>query len=149
MKKNKTTTNIYDQYINYLIELEALGLDPSKGIEKHHIVPKHSSHSSCVYYSAFYPIFVYCSSQNHTLAHFYRFLAYGERGDWVAYVMRKDQKTNAFERSLMAVEKNKKAAILFWDPKWQSKQGKKSSILSKKKGTLILSGRVNRLKKAD
>lgn len=89
--------NIYEQYIIYLRKLESLGLDPNQGIEKHHITPLHVDIKSTDV--------VYCSTKNHTLAHFYRFLAFRERGDWVAYTMRKNQKTNAFERSLLAVKK--------------------------------------------
>lgn len=51
--------------------------------------------------------------------------------------MRKDQKTNARERSLLAVAKNKDLGILFWNKEWQSQQGQKANKISKTKKTLF------------
>jgi hypothetical protein len=42
--------------------------------------------------------------------------------------MRWNQKIGSTERSLLAVEKNKKLKNLFWNSKWQSKQGQKGGI---------------------
>lgn len=44
--------------------------------------------------------------------------------------MRWNQKIGLKERSLLAVEKHKKLKKLFWDPKWQSTQGKKGGRIS-------------------
>lgn len=110
-------SDIYSQYINYLQKLESFGLNPAEEVEKHHSIPKHTGYST--------KLVVYCTQANHTLAHYYRFLAYGEKGDRVAYRMRKNQSINSRERALLAVEKNKRLALGFWNSEFQSKQGKK------------------------
>lgn len=69
-----------------------------------------------------------CTQQNHTLAHYYRYLIYKEKGDRVAFIMRWNQTIGNRERSLLAVEKNKKNKNLFWDSEWQSVQGKKGGL---------------------
>nr|AOC61646.1 putative H-N-H homing endonuclease [Gloeotilopsis planctonica] len=121
--------NIYELFIKYLIELEAATPEPKKKLmEKHHIVPKHAGGSPTGQV-------VFCSPENHTLAHFYRYLVYGEQGDWVCYQMRKNQKTTLRERSLLAVEKQKKLQINFWSSKWQSRQGKKGGKIGGIKDT--------------
>jgi hypothetical protein len=106
--------DIYDQFIDYLKKLALKGLDLNEGVKKHHIFPKHAGGSDER------NNIVLVSTKNHTLAHFYRFLAYKEKGDWVTYIMRKDRKTNSRERSLLTGAKNKKAGILFWSKDWQS-----------------------------
>ena len=51
--------------------------------------------------------------------------------------MRWNQKIGSTERSLLAVEKNKKLKNLFWNKEWQSNQGEKSSINQKKNKKLF------------
>ena len=126
--KSNSELNIYIRFIEYLKTEEKLGLDLKKGIEKHHIIPKHTGYSDNALVS--------CFSANYTLAHFYRFLAYGEKRDWIAYSMRKNQKLNANELSLLVVEKNKKAKILFWDSDWQKTQGLKGGLLGGSKKSI-------------
>jgi len=122
--------NIYELFIKYLIELEAITPEQKKKLmEKHHIVPKHAGGSPTGQ-------IVSCSPENHTLAHFYRYLVYREQGDWVCYQMRRNQKTTLRERSLLAVEKQKKLQINFWSSKWQSHQGKKGGKIGGSKNTL-------------
>ena len=55
-----------------------------------------------------------------------------KKGNLVAFTMRWNQKIGSTERSLLAVEKNKKLKNLFWNQEWQSDQGKKPSINQKK-----------------
>ena len=86
--------------------------------EKHHILPLHDGGLKNG------PT-VLCSSQEHTLAHYYRYLAYRQRGDLVAYKMRWNQKLSLSERSQLAVEKNKQLKNTFWNSEWQSIQGQK------------------------
>ena len=84
--------------------LEDLPLE--EGVEKNRIIPKHAGGSNEI------NNIVLVSTKNHTLVHYYRFLAYQEKGDWVAYVMGKDQKTNIrVFGSLLAVVKNKDLSI--------------------------------------
>jgi hypothetical protein len=51
---------------------------------------------------------VLCTAQNHTLAHYYRFLTYAELGDKVYFQMRKHRQLSAFDRSRLGIEKMKK-----------------------------------------
>lgn len=61
--------DIYEQFMAHLLELEkSLLLEPSSDIEKHPILPFHDGGSKL-------SETVYCSSANHTLAHYYRYLA--------------------------------------------------------------------------
>jgi hypothetical protein len=126
--ENKAT-DIYKQFIEYLKSIESpKNLDLNPNLEKHHIVPKHAG-------GALSSEVVICCSSNHMLAHFYRFLAYGERGDWVCYCMRKNQKISTRDRALLGVEKCKKLGINFWNSEWQRKQGKKGGKISGLKNT--------------
>ena len=80
--------NIYNQFIEYLEQEEKKFDLNTKNLEKHHILPLHDGGSKN-------GRIVLCSRENHTLAHYYRFLAYGQLGDSVAYKMRRG---NIFER---------------------------------------------------
>ena len=120
-KKTHTTQNcIYEQFVSYLKAKEKTLL-PTASYEKHHILPLHDGELKNG------PT-VLCSSKNHTLAHYYRYLAYGQRGDFVAYKMRWNQKLSLSERSQLAVEKNKQLKNTFWNSEWQSLQGKKGGL---------------------
>ena len=120
--------NIYSQFIQYLQDLEKRGLGFEAEVEKHHIIPKHTGYSNNVV--------VRCSPRNHSLAHFYRFLVYKEKGDWVAYSMRKNQKMGLREKALLAVEKNKILGINFWNSEWRKMQGQKGGLLGGAKNTI-------------
>ena len=119
---------IYEQFIEYL-KKEEKNFDLSKNYEKHHILPLHDGGSETG------PV-VLCTAKNHTLAHYYRFLTYGQKGDFVAFTMRWNQKIGATERALLAVEANKKLKNTFWNSQWQSKQGKKGGRKGGAKKTL-------------
>jgi hypothetical protein len=120
--------NIYEQFIEHLTKEEKkLNLN-DKNLEKHHILPLHSGGQKDG------PV-VLCTQKNHTLAHYYRYLVYKERGDKVAYIMRWNQKLGIRERSLLAVEKNRKLKNLFWNSNWQSEQGKKGGLKGGKANT--------------
>ena len=85
-KKKSPRKTIYEQFIDYLIGLEKHGFTPNeqKNLEKHHILPYHDGGSK-------EGSVVLCTSKNHTLAHYYRYLAYGQKGDLVAFTMRWNQ----------------------------------------------------------
>jgi hypothetical protein len=78
-----------------------------------------------------------CTSKDHTLAHYYRYLAFKQKGDYVAFTMRWNQKIGIKERSILAVEKNKKLGNTFWNSEWQSIQGKKGGKISGQKNALL------------
>jgi hypothetical protein len=67
---------IYEQFIVYL-KAQEKKLNHNKSYEKHHSLPLHDEGLKNG------PT-VLCSSKDHTLAHYYRYLAYGQRGDFVA-----------------------------------------------------------------
>lgn len=122
--------NIYDKFIEHL-KKEELKLNlKENNLEKHHILPLHSGGSKT-------GKIVICTSKNHTLAHYYRYLSFKQKGDLVAFKMRWNQKTGNTEISLLAVEKNKKLKNLFWDTEWQSKQGKKGGLVGGSKNTTL------------
>ena len=130
-RKNKRVNNcIYKQFIEYLKKEEKLLNIRDANLEKHHILPFHAGGLKK-------GTIVLCTSKNHTLAHYYRYLVYKQKGDLVAFKMRWNQKIGSTERSLLAVEKNKKLKNLFWNKEWQSNQGKKSSINQKKNKKLF------------
>lgn len=100
-------------------------------LEKHHILPRFQKGTDDP------GNILSLSIKDHTLAHFYRYLAYSQRGDKVAYTMRQNQtEDTARNRSMLAVETNKAGKKLFWDPDWQSVQGTKGGKVAGKKNTL-------------
>lgn len=138
-KANKTKfftisfmTNIYKQYITYLVQLEKKLYFSQKNLilEKHHILPLHDGGKKDG------PI-VRCSSKNHTLAHYYRYLAYDQFGDKVAYTMRQGCKISLKEMALLAVQKLQREKISFYNSEWQSVQGKKPKKKQKHKNKFI------------
>lgn len=97
---------IYEQFIEHLKNEEKQVDLNEKNLEKHHILPLHDGGSKKG------PT-VFCSSQKHTVAHYYRFLAYGQLGDFVSYKMRWNQTVSLSERSQLAVEKNRQLKNTF------------------------------------
>lgn len=116
--------NIYEQFINYLKKEEPKLNCKDDNLEKHHILPLHAGGLKNG------PI-VLCTTKNHTLAHYYRFLAYGELGDKVCFQMRQNIKMSTKQRSLLGVNKLKKNKINFFNYKWQSIQGSKKKKYQK------------------
>lgn len=122
--------NIYDQFIEYLKKEEKKLKLNDKNLEKHHILPLHSGGKKN-------GEIILCTFTNHTLAHYYRYLIFKEKGDLVAFKMRWNQKCGSRERALLAVEKNKELKKIFWNSKWQSEQGKKGGKIGGSKNTII------------
>nr|YP_010732033.1 putative site-specific DNA endonuclease [Massjukichlorella minus]WDY12947.1 putative site-specific DNA endonuclease [Massjukichlorella minus] len=66
------------------------------------------------------------SPEDHVSIHFYRYQAYRQLGDKVAYEMRiGDSNARAKARALAAVQANKTKKQLFWSSDWQRIQGLK------------------------
>ena len=76
---------IYEQFIEYLKREETKLNKNDFNLEKHHILPLHDGGCKTG------PIII-CTINNHTLAHYYRYLAYKQKGDFVAFSMRWNQK---------------------------------------------------------
>lgn len=72
--------NIYEQFIKHLKKEETKLHLKDSNLEKHHIIPLHDNGLKNG------PI-VLCTSKNHILAHYYRYLAYKQKGDLVAFKM--------------------------------------------------------------
>ena len=106
-KKEDKIINIYEQFIEYLkhqeknLKLKDKYLEKNSNLEKHHILPLHAGGLKKG------PV-VICTSKNHIFAHYYRYLAYNELGDKVAYTMRNGSTMSTKERSLLGVQKMKK-----------------------------------------
>lgn len=117
-EKQKKIDRIYDQFIEYLKKEETkLDLN-AKDLEKHHILPLHDGGQKN-------GSVVLCSRQNHTLAHYYRFLTYGQRGDKICFQMRQGRQISSADMALLAVQTLKRKKIGFYNSEWQSIQGKK------------------------
>ena len=117
-KRTKKIDFIYDQFIKYL-KKEETKLDLNlKGLEKHHILPLHDGGQKNG------PV-VLCSRQNHTLAHYYRYLTYGQIGDRICFQMRRGCQMSSTDMALLAVQTLKRKKIGFYNSEWQSIQGKK------------------------
>ena len=116
--------NIYEQFILHLKKEEKHLNLKSQNLEKHHILPLHDGGLKN-------GEVVLCTSKNHTLAHYYRFLAYNKLGDKVCFQMRKNSKMSSRQRALLGVEKLKRNKINFFDSNWQSVQGSKKKKVPK------------------
>ena len=128
---NKKMENIYEQFINYLKSKQnQLNYSKEDNLEKHHIIPIHDKGLKN-------GEVVLCTSKEHTLAHYYRYLAFKQKGDYVAFTMRWNQKIGLKERSLLGVKKNKNLGNTFWNSEWQSIQGKKGGKVSGQKNALL------------
>ena len=79
--------DIYVKFIKYLkVEEKKLLKNPDfKNLEKHHIITFHQGDFKKG------PV-VLCTVKNHVLAHYYRYLAYRQKSDWIAFTMRSNQK---------------------------------------------------------
>jgi hypothetical protein len=62
---------IYEQFITYLKKAETFLNRKDKNLEKHHIIPLHDGGKKD-------GETILCTSKQHTLAHYYRYLTYGQ-----------------------------------------------------------------------
>lgn len=109
--------DIYDQYIE---ARRSEKYPPETFLETHHILPRHAGGGEKSSNK------IILSVAHHTEAHYYRFLSYRQRGDDFAFSLRRNQKENCVKaRQEFIVQINKEKGILFWDPKFQRKQGLK------------------------
>jgi hypothetical protein len=119
--------NIYTQFIEHL---HIKQYTKETKLEKHRILPQHASGT--------YEVnnVVLCSFEDHRLAHFYRYLAYEEKGDLIAWQLMSGQDEEA--RYTLASyagkiggkassEKNKAELKLFYSEEWQQLHGYKDA----------------------
>lgn len=119
--------DIYNQYISYL---KIRPQDPKAKLEKHRIVPKHDNGT----YNS--KNVIHITFREHTLAHFYRYLSYQQKGDLIAYKFMCCQSEEG--RLLMASyagkiggtktnKKNKANKTNFYSSEWQKTFGDKNA----------------------
>nr|YP_636211.1 putative site-specific DNA endonuclease [Tupiella akineta]AAV80635.1 putative site-specific DNA endonuclease [Tupiella akineta] len=120
------TSLIYEQYIFYL---RTKPQESNVKLEKHRIVPKHAGgtyEESNVLYITF---------KEHTLAHFYRYLTFKQKGDLIAYrfMCRQTEEGRLLLASYAGKiggtktnEKDKETRKKFYNPEWQKKFGDKN-----------------------
>jgi hypothetical protein len=107
-------------------------------LEKHHIIPFHNGGLKSG------PV-ILCTPENHVLAHYYRYLAYRQKGDLIAFTMRQNQKISSRARALLGVEVHKKNKTGFFSSTWQAKQGKKGGKKTgRNNGVLARQGKIMR-----
>ena len=123
----KKQVNIYNQFIEYL-RLKQYTKETK--LEKHRILPQHAGGT--------YEVnnVVLCSFEDHCLAHFYRYLAYQETGDLIAWQLMSGQ-TEEARRNLASYagkiggqassKKNKAELQFFYSKEWQKLHGYKGA----------------------
>jgi len=94
--------------MDHLKQLEKKGFTKTEklNLEKHHILPYHDKGTKNG------PV-VICTFKNHTLAHYYRYLSYKQKGDLTAFLMRWDQRMGVKQKALLGVATLKKKKCVF------------------------------------
>nr|YP_010987552.1 HNH endonuclease [Hydrocytium acuminatum]WOR09597.1 HNH endonuclease [Hydrocytium acuminatum] len=125
----KQINNIYTQFIEYLSRNQNQKKYTKKTkLEKHRILPQHAGGT--------YEVnnVVLCRFEDHRLAHFYRYLAYEQKGDLIAWQLMRGQNEEArYNLASYAgkiggkacSEKNKAEFKLFYSQEWQLLHGYK------------------------
>lgn len=123
--KKLQTSTVYYQYIAYL-KVRQISLQDK--LEKHRIIPGHENGS---YKDPSNVLLV--TFKEHTLAHFYRYLSFKQKGDLIAYRFMCNQTEQA--RLLMASyadggtvtnRKNQANEAFFYSAEWQKNFGDKN-----------------------
>ena len=116
--------NIYEQFIDYCKNTEFV----ENYQEFHHIVPRHADGTDDKENLISLPY------REHTLAHYYRWLAYKEEGDQLAFLFMSRMTEEARRLAAkMSIKTHKKNQINFFSKEWQSQQGKKGGKIGGKK----------------
>lgn len=117
---------IYEQFIGYLKECQNQNVITDKAswkkYEKHRILAGHAG-------GTYAPNnVVLCTYENHRLAHYYRYLAYRELGDYIAWNLMRGMEAEG-RRAMAAYAGtiggavsstlNKEKCALFFSPEWQ------------------------------
>jgi hypothetical protein len=110
--------NIYEQYLDY-VRNKAYPEGTLK--EFHHEPPHHTKQSSDDS-----PFNVDASVEDHILLHQYRWIAYGEKGDYLMFKGRQND-TQEFRKVMneRRIQVTKERGNGFWDPSLQSTLGKR------------------------
>jgi hypothetical protein len=104
---------------------------PNIVFERHHILPRFAGGTNDP------KNIVLLTPRQHILAHLLRYLEFGEKQDFHAYVLRKATKdVDLSSHGKRMVEYNKQNQTTFWDPQFQSEQGKKGGSASREKAAV-------------
>lgn len=123
-----TKNDIYFAFIAYLKTKKYVS---STKLEKHRILPQHAGGT----YKKDGNV-VRCSFDDHLLAHYYRFLAYRQKGDLIAYQFMKGMNKEArIEMASFAgklggkksSDQNKAKSLFFFNKEWQKIHGYKNA----------------------
>lgn len=126
----KEKLDIYQQFIDSLKRKKYV---IGTFLEKHHILPLHAGGDNSS------GNLISLSIKDHALAHFYRFLAYNDKNDKLAYHFRKNDKKEAFRlRAELGLLSREKKGLLkrFKDSKAQALLGKKGGKVAGSLNTL-------------
>jgi len=110
--------NIYEQFLDYVRKKTY----PEGTLKEFHHEPPHHTKKS----SDDSPLNVDASVEDHILLHQYRWIAYGEKGDYLMFKGRQND-TQEFRKVMneRRIEVTKKSGSGFWDPVLQSILGKR------------------------
>lgn len=120
-----------DIYLAFIAYLKTKKYLCNTKLEKHRILPQHAGGT----YERDENV-VRCSFDDHLLAHYYRFLAYRQKGDLIAYKFMKGMNEEArLEMSIFAGKlggkktstQNKAKGLLFFNKEWQKNHGFKNA----------------------
>jgi hypothetical protein len=112
------TTKRYIQ--NCSLQNETIKDQPTIVFEKHHIIPKFAGGTDAS------ENLVLLTPRQHILVHLLRYLEFGKKEYFIAYVFRSASKdVDLSSHGKRMAEYNKQNQFTFWDPKFQSEQGKK------------------------
>lgn len=93
---------------------------PKIVFEKHHIIPRFAGGTNDP------ENIVLLTPRQHILVHLLRYLELGKKQDFAAYILRKASKdVDLSSHGKRMAEFNKQDQTTFWDPQFQSEQGKK------------------------
>ena len=124
----KQAIEFYEEFLTFLQENQC---PPDVEGEIHHVLPKHAGGTNNP------ENLIRISVEDHVALHFYRYQAFGERGDRMAYLMRlQDSNERAKQRAQLAVLVNKERKNGVFNPDWQRVQGLKGGKVGGKMNTL-------------
>ncbi len=100
----KPELDIYQQFIESFKTKKYM---TGTRLEKHHILPLHAGGNNN------FDNLILLSIEDHALAHFYRFLAYLDKNDKLAYLFRKNDNSEAFLlRSQQGLQSREKKTVV-------------------------------------
>jgi general stress protein YciG len=122
-----------ENYINLCVELNVSQLnEPDRIFEKHHRIPRFAGGSDEP------NNIVLLTPRQHVLTHLLRYLEFGDKNDFLAYVFRKATSTvDLSSHGKRMAYLNKQNRQTFLDPNFQSEQGKKGGMKSGSLNTLL------------